>query len=112
VKSRYFALAVFPDDFWFDDEWDPVIPADLSCFESKHREAPWKTRNTTKYRFERLGKMMGDKIFEDLNGGDPRLPLVSYACLAANAHNHLVVVHAVYQISKRIREDFGVRVHL
>jgi hypothetical protein len=47
-----------------------------------------------------------------LNGGDPRLPLVGYASLAANSHNHLVMVHAVHQISKGVGEYFRVRVHL
>jgi hypothetical protein len=112
VKSCYFALTVFFDDFRFYYERNPVIPAGFSCFESEHGEASRKTRYTSKDGFESFGEMMGDEIFKDLDSRNPRLPLVSYPSLPANSHDHLIMVHAIHKISERIREHFGIRVHL
>jgi len=55
---------------------------------------------------------MRDEIFEDLNGGDPRLAFVGYSCFTTTSHDHLIVVHAIYQVPEGLREHFCVSVHL
>ena len=55
---------------------------------------------------------MRNEIFENLNGCDPRLPLVRYPRLSADTHDHLVVLHAVDKVSQRIRENFSICVNL
>jgi len=56
--------------------------------------------------------VMGDEILEDLNGGDPGLSFVCYARLSANAHNHLIMMHTIDQISEGVGKNFGVGVDL
>lgn len=55
---------------------------------------------------------MGDEVFEHLDRRHPRLSFVGYPRFSANAHNHLVVVHAVHEVAERLREDFGIGVNL
>ena len=55
---------------------------------------------------------MGYKILEHLDGGNPRLPFVSYASLPTHAHDHVIMLHAVNQRLKRIRENFRVCIDL
>jgi hypothetical protein len=47
-----------------------------------------------------------------LDRGDPGRPFVGYARLAAHAHDHLVVMHTVYQVSQRLGKDGRVSIHL
>lgn len=42
--------------------------------------------------------MMRDEVFVDLNRRDPRLSLVRYPRLAADAHDRVVVLHAVDEL--------------
>ena len=55
---------------------------------------------------------MGDEVLEDLDGRDPRLPLVRYPRLSTNTHDHLVVVHAVDEVLEGIGIHFRVGVNL
>ncbi len=56
--------------------------------------------------------MMGYKVFEHLYGSDPRLSFVGNTSLSADAHNHLIVLHAIDKRPERIRENFRVRINL
>ena len=55
---------------------------------------------------------MGDEVLEDLDGRDPRLPLVRYPRLSTNTHDHLIVMHAVNEILERVGVHFRVGVNL
>ncbi len=56
--------------------------------------------------------MVRDEVFINLNGGDPTLTLVGYPSLAANAHNGIVVMHAVDEVSEGVGLDCGIRIDL
>jgi hypothetical protein len=47
-----------------------------------------------------------------LDGGDPTLTFVCYPSLTADAHNHVVVMHAVDEVSEGVGVYLGVRVDL
>ncbi len=105
-------MTVLLDDFGLGDEGDPVVIALLPGFEAVHGETTGKTGHTTKDGLEGLGQMMGDEILVDLDPGDPRLPLVGDTGLAADAHDEVVVLHAVDEVLQGIRIDLGVGVNL
>lgn len=56
--------------------------------------------------------MMGYKILEHLDGGNPRLPFVSYTGLSTHSHNHMIVLHAVNKRLERIWEHLRIRIDL
>jgi len=41
---------------------------------------------------------MGDEVLEDLDRRHPRVAFIRYPRFATDAHNHLVMVHAIYQM--------------
>ena len=55
---------------------------------------------------------MRDEVFKDLNSCHPRLSLVRYSCLAADTHDHLVVMHTIDEVLEGIGVHFRVRVDL
>lgn len=112
MQSGDLTLAILADDFRFDDERHPIIARGPPSLESEHREATWETRNTTEYGLEGFGKMMGDEVLEHLDSCNPRLTLVGYSSLAADTHDHLVMVHTIDKILQRIRENLGICVDL
>jgi hypothetical protein len=73
---------------------------------------PGKTRDTAKHGFKRLGEVVRDEVLKDLDGRDPRVSFVDYPRVAANAHDQLIVVHAVDEGAKRFGEDLRVSVNL
>lgn len=44
---------------------------------------------------------MRNEVFEDLNRRDPRLALVGDSCFSANTHDHLIMMHAVDEMTQR-----------
>lgn len=56
--------------------------------------------------------MVRDKVLENLDGGDPRLTFVCDPGFAADAHNHVVVVHAVDEVFQRVGVNPGICVNL
>jgi hypothetical protein len=81
-----------------DDEWYPVVVVGLSRFEAIHGKTTWQAGHTTKYRFERFGQVMGDEVFVDLDGSHPGLPLVRDSSFSADAHDIVVVMHAIDEL--------------
>lgn len=112
MEGRDFALAVFADDFGLDDERNPVLAVIPPSFQSEHGEAAWKARDTAKDGLEALGEMMGDKVLKDLDSGDPRRAFVGYPGLPTDAHDHLIMVHAIYKGFERFGEHLGICIHL
>ena len=112
MKSCNDTLAVLLDNLRFDDEGNPIVACGFACLQAEHRETSRETRYTTENGFECFGKMMGDKVLEDLNSGDPRLTFVRYPSLPTHTHDHLIVMHAIDQVPERIRENLCVGINL
>ena len=112
VKCGDDALTILLDDFRLDDQRYPILAGRFPCLQSEHGETSRKTGDTTEDRFEGLRVVMGDEVLEDLDGGDPRLPLVRYPRLSTNTHDHLIVVHAVNEVLERVGVHFRVGVNL
>lgn len=56
--------------------------------------------------------MVGYEVLEDLYRRHPRLPFIGNACLPTDAHDHIVVMHAVDQVREGVREDLRIGVDL
>ena len=56
--------------------------------------------------------MVGDEVLKHLYSSDPRCSFVGYPSFSTNAHDHLVMVHAVHQGFERIGKHFSVCVNL
>ena len=84
----------------------------FASFDPVHGETPGKTGDTAKDRFESFDEVMRDEILVHLDRSDPRLPLVRDPSFPADAHNHVIRMHAVDEMFQRVGVYLGVRVDL
>ena len=56
--------------------------------------------------------MMGDEVLKHLNGRNPGLSFVRYSGFTAAPHDHLIMMHAIHEVSEGVRKHFSVGVHL
>lgn len=95
MERRDFGLRVFAYDVGKRDDRDPIVVALFARLEAVHREAAGQARDSTKDGLKRLGLVMGDKVLVDLDRSHPRLSFIGDSGLTANAHDQLVVLHAI-----------------
>lgn len=112
MKSCYLALAILLHNLWLYNQGNPVIACTSPRFKTEHGETSGKAGNTSENGLEGLGKVVGNEVFEDLNACHPRPPLVRYAGLPTNAHDHRIMMHAIDKMTQGLGERLGICIHL
>ena len=86
-------FGVVLDNVGVGEDGHPIILATLRGFDAVHGKATWETGYTTEDGLEGLGKVVRDKVLEDLNGCHPGFSLVGNLGLTTETHDVWVDNH-------------------